>query len=134
MGRSDNILVVFLGLRMVLVIVMVPHLREFSVELRTCLPIANLGTSQGCVDAGARCGRVLPARLPASRPSSSYLPHVERSPATLTSFPQIRTPAAHMPSRPERRMRECLGGRRRASLGDFGSFPKGGGGTRCLLL
>lgn len=36
---------VSLGLRMVLVIVMVPHLREFSVELRTCLPVANVGTS-----------------------------------------------------------------------------------------
>lgn len=41
-----DILVVFLGLGMVLVIVVVPDHGEFSAESGTCLHIANLGTSQ----------------------------------------------------------------------------------------
>lgn len=46
MGGNVYILVVFLGLGMVLVIVVVPGQKEFSVESGTYLHIANLGTSQ----------------------------------------------------------------------------------------
>lgn len=46
-GMKLYVLVVFLGLRMILMIVVVANLKEFSVESGMCLPVANQGASQG---------------------------------------------------------------------------------------
>ena len=43
---------------MVLMIVVVLDLKEFSLESKTCLHMANLGTSQAGVNTGAQHGTV----------------------------------------------------------------------------
>lgn len=44
--NKQYVVVVFPGLRMVLVIVVVPDLKEFSAESGACLHMANLGASK----------------------------------------------------------------------------------------
>lgn len=65
--------------------------------------ISNLGTGQGAARAGAQHRRVHPAQADNQALASLLqLPHrVEWWPPIL----QIHTPSAHVPSRPERRMR-----------------------------
>lgn len=73
---------VLLGLRMVLVIIVVPDLKKFSLESGACMCMTNPGT-------GAAAKGVY--RLELSTPQADH----------LTSSPQIRSLATHMASRPE---------------------------------
>lgn len=84
------------------------HLREFSVELRTCLPVANVSTSVALGQGSGMEGP--PSQAAFSRPSSSYFPRAGGSPCHPHLLPPDPHSAAHMPSRPERRKKkESLG-------------------------
>lgn len=117
-------------------------LKEFSLELKTWLHMANLGTNQGAVSTGAQ-HRTVPLTEADSQASLlQLLPSCWVIASHLTSFPQIHIPTTHMPSRPARKkngLRECLGRRDSATLGLFGKLSKRRrwyleSGTWCLLL
>lgn len=61
-GKKWYVLVVFLGLRMVLVIVVAAELKEFSVESETCLHVADVGSGQGYKGRDSAAGLSWPGR------------------------------------------------------------------------